>query len=394
MRFRLALKRANRLLIARSIYVSQTTSAARKPSKRQRTDDSQAGSDEAEDNVSNRVHALLRFLFVRSTSPSFTTYESPSFTADDGTHPPKANKSEARQSYLSYLPAPSTSLEEQLSTTGARLEFAQELIDSYFSIVHPRFPLLNPETFRSQHLCNKSHQGPTSVDVHGLSDGLSEPLLAMVLLWGAKFSNHAVIASDRKECAEALREREKSKGLGRKRKSEAFVSEDSDVFPKRLREQGVNRIAEHIYHRASELFESKRVFHNPSFNNVVSCLLMQHYVLSWPRHASKTCFDADVSMIQIVCKSTDGCWLRTAIEHMQRLGYDSQESINQIPDAEMRRSIGLAWLMGVTGDAYSALLYRTQPRLRYDEYTTEPPCAIPSSFVNAPNPSGNEAGHS
>ncbi|KDN51297.1 hypothetical protein K437DRAFT_55129 [Tilletiaria anomala UBC 951] len=376
-----------------SIYVSQATNATRKPSKRAKFRSERASSS-TEDEVPQRVHALLRFLFVRSAPSSVTTYEASATSPNDGASAPKASRSESQRSLLSFLPAPSSALEAKLSTTAARLALAHELINTYFSIMHPRFPVLNPQTFREQHLFASSDFRST----YGQDGAISEPVLAMVLLWGAKFSDHPIIVEDRKECAEALQTIQKNWPASRKRKAigetAGVGSDPEEHLSKLLRQQGVSRISEHIFQRVLELFDSKRVSHNPSVENSIACLLMIPYAPAWPRFSSLSCYPYGESIISITCKSWDNFYLRTGLEHMRQLGYDRQDSLVRISDPERRRAITLCWWLMVLADSFTSVLYRRQPELSYDDYTTEPPRPMLSTGVDAPNLNGNEAGHS
>lgn len=64
---------------------------------------------------------------------------------------------------------------------------AQDLVETYFQIVHIRIPLISPTRFRAQ-FATALAQGNSS-----------HVLIAVVLAWGAKFSEHPIIAMDREE---------------------------------------------------------------------------------------------------------------------------------------------------------------------------------------------------
>lgn len=79
-----------------------------------------------------------------------------------------------------------TSLEASLKCAAS---LAEDLLDTYFSIVHIRLPLLEPEDFRARFIDPDCHpDGP-----------LYHPLLAVALAWGARFSDHPIINADREE---------------------------------------------------------------------------------------------------------------------------------------------------------------------------------------------------
>lgn len=65
---------------------------------------------------------------------------------------------------------------------------AEDLLDTYYSIVHIRFPILDPDEFRARFNEPDSGEGP-----------IYHPLLAVALAWGARFSDHPMIAADRDE---------------------------------------------------------------------------------------------------------------------------------------------------------------------------------------------------
>lgn len=69
--------------------------------------------------------------------------------------------------------------------------FALDLVEVFFQIVHTRIPLLNPEQFR-----NRLHLHPS--DPPNTENVLHPALIATVLAWGTKFSEHPLLVADRK----------------------------------------------------------------------------------------------------------------------------------------------------------------------------------------------------
>ena len=66
---------------------------------------------------------------------------------------------------------------------------AEDLLETFLSIVHIRFPILDPEDIRARFANPDTHPaGP-----------LSHALLAVSLAFGARFSDNPIIASDREE---------------------------------------------------------------------------------------------------------------------------------------------------------------------------------------------------
>ena len=74
--------------------------------------------------------------------------------------------------------------------------FAYDLVEVYFQICHTRFPLLNPSQFRAR---LKYSLTPNPLpNAHSPNDKPLHPaLLATVIAWGAKFSEHPLLVLDR-----------------------------------------------------------------------------------------------------------------------------------------------------------------------------------------------------
>jgi hypothetical protein len=67
----------------------------------------------------------------------------------------------------------------------------------YFQIVHTRIPLLNPEQFRKRLNLQPGRQ--TSLPTLPATEKPLHPaLVATVLAWGAKFSEHPLLVADRR----------------------------------------------------------------------------------------------------------------------------------------------------------------------------------------------------
>jgi hypothetical protein len=111
--------------------------------------------------------------------------------------------------------------------------FALDLVEVFFQIVHTRIPLLNPAQFRKR----LNLQTPLP-----LSNGerpLHPALVATVLAWGAKFSEHPLLVADRR------------------------------------RPGGQSALAKVAIDRARELAESMKVHRIPSPDHVVIALLIE-----------------------------------------------------------------------------------------------------------------------
>lgn len=105
-------------------------------------------------------------------------------------------------------------------------------MEVFFQIVHTRLPLLNPEQFR-----NRLGLQPSSMPLDGRP--LHPALVATVLAWGSKFSEHDLLVADRK------------------------------------RPGGQSFLAKTLIDRARDLAEALRVHRVPSTEHVVISLLIE-----------------------------------------------------------------------------------------------------------------------
>jgi hypothetical protein len=79
------------------------------------------------------------------------------------------------------------------------LRFALDLVEVYFQVVHARLPFLNPTHFRAR--LNVDVPQYASIYANNPSASAEEPLhpalMATVIAWGAKFSEHPLLVADR-----------------------------------------------------------------------------------------------------------------------------------------------------------------------------------------------------
>ena len=116
---------------------------------------------------------------------------------------------------------------------GRRL--ADDLVESFFSLAHPRFAMFDPIHIRAR---------LAQPDAH--SDGaVPHNLLAIAIAFGARFSDHPAIDADREEC---LHRDETISGPGHK--------------PPR------SRMIQMLIIRAREVIEVQKTFRIPTLNNV------------------------------------------------------------------------------------------------------------------------------
>jgi hypothetical protein len=112
--------------------------------------------------------------------------------------------------------------------------FALDLVEVFFQIVHSRLPLLNPAQFRSRLGLQVPPPGSD------LSDKPLHPaLVATVIAWGSKFSEHPLLIADRK------------------------------------RRGGPSTLSKALIDRARELAENMKVHRKPTPDNVVVALLIE-----------------------------------------------------------------------------------------------------------------------
>lgn len=107
-------------------------------------------------------------------------------------------------------------------------------MEVYFQIVHTRIPLLNPAQFRErlQHGLSRSQNNIEPQPLH-------PALVATVLAWGTKFSEHPLLVADRR------------------------------------RPGGQSLLAKTLIDRARDLAEALKVHRIPKFDHVVIGLLIE-----------------------------------------------------------------------------------------------------------------------
>lgn len=145
----------------------------------------------------------------------------------------------------------------------------------FFQICHTRLPLLNPTQFRArlkQALSLPSPTSPTSLDSGRTNssngDGntstnnehVHPALLATVLAWGAKFSEHPLIVADRTS-SPSISIEEDGLGLNGSGGGEVLI--------------GPSRFARTLVNRAREVAEAEKVHRVSTVDHVVIALLIE-----------------------------------------------------------------------------------------------------------------------
>ncbi|KAL1950745.1 hypothetical protein VTO73DRAFT_5869 [Trametes versicolor] len=277
---------------------------------------------------------------------------------------------------ISGSPSPSAyadwgALAHRLNEENFRIEFALDLVEVFFQIVHTRLPLLNPAQFRSRlHYslyATGSQNGSTSpstptantVAQQQRTRNSSSPLggqsaqyppqrplhpalVATVIAWGAKFSEHPLFIADRHR------------------------NGDQSAFAKVL------------INRARDLAEDMKVHRIPNADHVVIALLIE------PLQSQSLEDNAGFH----------GFWLGSAIRLLLDLQINHKSVMSNIHDPEARGTMIFAWWMACLADAYRSVYYRRKPMLDDDDYDIDfytvgpvPPDIIES---HSPQPSPRE----
>ncbi|KAI8978802.1 hypothetical protein BD414DRAFT_516765 [Trametes punicea] len=247
----------------------------------------------------------------------------------------------------------------RLAEENFRIEFALDLVEVFFQIVHSRLPLLNPVQFRGRLHLSLSSTGPqngstspnTPVAQQQRTRNSSSPLggqpaqqqpqrplhpalVATVIAWGAKFSEHPLFVADRH------------------------------------RNGGQSAFAKVLIHRARDLAEDMKVHRIPTAENVVIALL-----------------------IEPLQSRFHGFWLGSAIRLLLDLQINHKSVMSNIHDPEARGTMIFAWWMACLADAYRSVYYRRKPMLDDDDYDIDfytvgpvPPDIVDASQAPRPSP--------
>ncbi|KAF8208834.1 hypothetical protein K438DRAFT_1812973 [Mycena galopus ATCC 62051] len=219
-----------------------------------------------------------------------------------GFYPPITLKTPTRE-VLSYVFAPP-------ENASAQALFALDLVEVYFQIVHTRIPLLNPQQFRNQlHL----HPG----DPPNPETALHPALVATVLAWGSKFSEHPLLVADRR------------------------------------RPGGQSLLAKTLIDRARNLAEALKVHRIPSPDHVVIGLLLEPLQSQNPD-------DPDRFHCFWVGAARGTYWIYRFVNH--------KAVLTTISDPDARGTMIFAFWMACIADAYGSVYYRHKPVLDDDDY--------------------------
>ncbi|KAN0062278.1 hypothetical protein ACQY0O_005459 [Thecaphora frezii] len=370
-----------------TLYVQWATSSAKRPSKRART--SIAASEpevdvpkpesviEAAEKVQNR---LVTYLFRRDTEYPVEQVKTITHAGLPFTSPSTSDGAAARllhQSVSSSVkPAASTGAELQLLKSASRDAFITELIETYFSVVHIRIPLLDPDVFKKRYYHRSQELGGAPPDV----------LLAVVLALGAKFSQHSLIQTDREESVKEL-ERAYNSAQGALSRGEterahqvtgAKGGVDLPILtvPEELRRTGRNRLAEDLLVRAVEVMDRVKAHRQATVENVQACILVESLLYqpsTWSSDELSLVGKPTPSSHRSATLQSTGFWYACAVRHLTELGIHQQETVLAIKDPSVRTEVMQAWWTVCGADATSAVWNRRKALIDEEDFDTEPP---------------------
>ncbi|KAJ3517439.1 hypothetical protein NLJ89_g492 [Agrocybe chaxingu] len=304
------------------------------PSVTPRYAPSSASSSECGPSTPSGTHPPLPLMVRYGFCPPLTTSTPTRDVLTFVFAPPDQNEQSVFQAGLTRSPYDAWGeLASKLDDESFRAEFALDLVEVFFQIVHTRLPLLNPEQFRSR----LQLQSTTTVSS---IPPLHPALVATVLAWGCKFSEHPLLIADRK------------------------------------RPGGQSLLAKTLIDRARDLAEALKVHRVPSSDHVVIALLIEPLQNQNPDDPN----------------GFHGFWLTSATRHLLDLGINHKSVMANIQDPENRGTMIFAWWMTCLCDAYASAYYRRKPVLDDDDYdidfyTADP---IPDIADGAPTPSPRE----
>ncbi|KAI0373751.1 hypothetical protein BV20DRAFT_962326 [Pilatotrama ljubarskyi] len=306
--------------------------------------------------IDTQTRDLLTYIFS-PPDPSAATGQA------NGSAHPRVGSSPSPSAYAEW-----GALAHRLNEENFRIEFALDLVEVFFQIVHTRLPLLNPAQFRTRlHYSlysTGSQNGGTSPSTPtgsavaqqqrtrnsnsplGGQSAQQRPLhpalVATVIAWGAKFSEHPLFIADRH------------------------------------RNSGQSHFAKVLINRARDLAEDMKVHRIPNADHVVIALLIE------PLQSQSLEDNAGFH----------GFWLGSAIRLLLDLQINHKSVMSNIEDPEARGTMIFAWWMACLADAYRSVYYRRKPMLDDDDYDIDfytvgpvPPDIIES---HAPQPSPRE----
>ncbi len=388
-----------------TLYVQWATSSSKRPIKRARTslhvpaDEKKelAKPPELVESVVQAQDRLLNALFQRDTDYAATDNNIYCYQNLPCNAPLTASGYTTRNILpAAYLPGPkpaaTTSAELHLLDRQRREDFVNDLVETYFSVVHARLPLLNPQTFRKRYYERSEELGGPPSDI----------ILAIVIAWGAKFSENPLIAQDRSESAVELKkayaqaqaalEKGETEKAGQITGIKGGIEQSILTVPEELRNEGRNRIADHLTWRAQDVMDRLRVARVATLENAQACFLMEPMLL----HPS-VYFNGNVNLAgspvpakhRSLLAYTNGHWYVIAIKHMLDLGINCKEKVMAIKDSALRGETLFTWWLACMADSASSMFFQRRCLISGDDYNSDPPAGDADNKKEAPDPLGS-----
>ncbi|KAG9024323.1 hypothetical protein FRB95_011644 [Tulasnella sp. JGI-2019a] len=194
------------------------------------------------------------------------------------------------------------------------VKFSLDLIEVYMQICHTRQPILDPVDFRTRFkLSLPPHLRPPDTphqSVFAPLEPLPPALLAVVIAWGSKFSEHPILLRDREE------------------------------------NNGRSRISRSLVAKAIEVAEGERVYRFPTTEGILTCLIIEG--------------------IQTHAKTDSNRYSKFWVDSAIRLMLDLQ--INRQPEGQ--GTLVFCWWIACLSDAIGSAYLRRKPMLDDDDYDT------------------------
>ncbi|KAG6890787.1 hypothetical protein C0995_003217 [Termitomyces sp. Mi166 len=216
----------------------------------------------------------------------------------------------------------------RLEDDNFKAEFTLDLVEVFFQIVHTRLPLLNPAQFRDR---LQLHPSASSNN----KDPLHPALVATVLAWGTKFSEHPLLVADRQ------------------------------------RPSHQSLLAKTLIDRARDLGEALKVHRIPKTDHVVIGLLIE------PLQSQIADDPTGMEQSTVVPSVTTDSRLSRLPRILADGGNASSSGSTSMwsctsnlgsPDPESRAMMVFAWWMACFCDAYASAYYRRKPVLDDGDY--------------------------
>lgn len=370
-----------------TIYVQLATQGVKRPIKRQRGEIVPEG--DATPTMGEDVPLVVRYLLLRDNEYADVVYGL-SYAEIPGKRIP-----------------PTTAAETRLINATARQEFVSSLLETYFSTVHIRYPVLDPQEFLQRFHYQTPELGGAPPDV----------LTAVLLAWGAKFSTHPIIVADRRETAHdeltptqrlrrsvnnplANRALASSHGESSSSRSGTGSSGKGESTAPELRDaskvMGRSRIAEDLIVKAQEVLDRNKAHRIANIDNAKAAIIVQ--ALFWQQASQSDSNDA-ISLSQLrparrrgvyIC---NGSWINASISHMFEMRVHLQGTIDNIAEEGQRGQVAMAWWLACMFDAHMSAFYRRKPILAAEDYSTKAPAPPRTGPVTGPSPLAAEEGY-